>query len=292
MKNKLPSYAAEYAATVGWPIFPLEPRGKKPLTAHGVHDASTDPDLVLRWWKQWPTANIGIATGPSSALVGLDIDGNEGRESLAALEARYGALGETLTAQSGRADGGEHHYFLYAEDDIGNSAGRIAPKLDVRGQGGYLILPPSVHPSGRLYQWLQCVELAPLPDWLANLMRATPTPSPRLTKTSASVDLAKRARIYIAAAEGAEEGARNDACFQMAGHIAAFVDANGSRLEEAVIRDLLQDFNRRCVPPLGDKELQQVVASALRNGTPRELKTNRPQNYRQLALRGREVVYG
>lgn len=81
--------ALEYAGR-GWPVFPVEPRGKRPLTSHGVHDASTDTATITDWWKQWPDANLGLATGTASGLLVIDIDGPKG-------EAAYKDLCGTLS---------------------------------------------------------------------------------------------------------------------------------------------------------------------------------------------------
>src|SRR5690606_31866218 len=107
-----------------WKLFPVfEPAGlgacscgktdcnrpaKHPRTAHGLKDATTDPEQLQRWWAQWPSANVGLATGAVSGLFVIDVDGPAGDLSLKALELRHGALPPTLVATSGRTDGGRH----------------------------------------------------------------------------------------------------------------------------------------------------------------------------------------
>ena len=300
--------AAVDLAMGGLPIVPLhsvrdgrctcgdpecEHPGKHPRTQHGLNDASADPDQAWWWWERWRDANIGIRTGKPSGLVVLDEDGEEGRESLAALEARYGALVETLTARSGRVTGGKHRYFAYAGNDIKNSVGQVGAGLDVRANGGMIVAPPSVHYTGNRYEWLNDIDPAPLPGWLRLLMLPLVKASPRPASSSTCNDLARRARIYIAAAKAVGRGVRNSRLFKLAGNVASLVDEHGGRLGEAVIVDLLQDFNRRCDPPLDEKELVTVVRSALTTGTPRELKPALSNTEfrikRGLSLRGREV---
>ena len=230
-------------------------------------------------------------------MVVLDVDGVAGRASLQVLEKRHGALPTTLTARSGRPDGGEHRYFSYAADDIRNSTGRVGIGLDVRGTGGYIIAPPSIHESGAPYAWARGFSIAPLPHWWRDLTLQPPTPSSRRSVSIAAGDsLAKRARIYIAHADAVGRGARNDRLFNLAGHVASLVDEFGGRLDESAIIDLLQDFNRRCDPPLDQVELANAVRSALKNGTPRDLKLHLSNvQYRinkGLALRGRDVCDG
>lgn len=150
MANPRLDAALSYAAR-GWHVFPVKPEGKEPLTRHGLKDATTDHKQIRRWWGKWPDANIGIRTGKESGLWVLDVDGSKGKESLARLIEEYGDLPPTPTVITGK---GLHFYFEYPPDSrISNSAGKIAPGIDVRGDGGYVIAPPSIHPSGRRYQW-------------------------------------------------------------------------------------------------------------------------------------------
>jgi putative DNA primase/helicase len=159
-------------AARGYAIIPTN--GKRPLTRHGVKDASSDSAQIKRWWTKWPDAGIGIATGAASKVVVLDIDaGKGGLESLAELERRHGELPSTIKVKTG--GGGVHPYFQYPEGAIGNRAG-IMPGVDFRGDGGYVIAPPSIHVSGNAYEFCEgCspgeVELAAMPDWLLTLVR-------------------------------------------------------------------------------------------------------------------------
>ncbi len=159
--------AAACAAQMGWPVFPLGRYGKKPLTQHGHRDATTDPAVVTDWWRRWPGANIGYAV-PAGTLV-LDVDGDAGRASLAALEAQHGPLPATPSVRTG--GDGQHRYFaLPGGTNAACSAGKLASGLDIRTHGGYAVLPPSVHESGRAYEWAIRCEPAPCPPWLLALV--------------------------------------------------------------------------------------------------------------------------
>ncbi len=138
------SAALAYARR-GVPVFPCEPGGKRPLTRNGHWDATTDPHAIERWWKRWPSANLGVPTGEKSGLVVLDVDPDDGGlESLARLEREHGPLPRTARARTG--GGGTHVFFRYpgaGEAEVRNSAGWLGRGLDVRGEGGYVVVPPS-----------------------------------------------------------------------------------------------------------------------------------------------------
>jgi Bifunctional DNA primase/polymerase, N-terminal len=163
---------------MGWSVFPCQPRGKKPLTAHGFKDASTDIKQVNTWWSRYPDANIGLACGASGLDV-LDVDGPDGIATLNNLESRHGALTPTLTVQTG--GGGLHYYYTHNPSQPFATRARFAPGLDTRGEGGYTILPPSIHSSGGLYNFLCEVPPAPAPDWLVTLVRSGSKGAPALT---------------------------------------------------------------------------------------------------------------
>lgn len=128
--------ALTYAAR-GWPVLPAD--GKVPLTAHGVKDASTDPTVVEGWWRRWPNANVAIACGAPGPQV-LDVDD---------LDAARGVLGRLARAPAVATARGRHFYFA------GQDRGTVVLDYgELRGQGSYVIAPPSVHPTGREYVWL------------------------------------------------------------------------------------------------------------------------------------------
>ena len=160
--------ALEYAAQgfAVFPVFEMGPGGacacgrpdcsspgKHPRVSRGLKEASKDPEVVRSWWTQWPEANIGIATGSPSGIFVMDVDiKNNGHHELARLIEEHGAIPDTRICQTG--GGGFHVYFrLPPGQRIPNSAGKIAPGIDVRGDGGYVVAPPSNHYSGGCYEW-------------------------------------------------------------------------------------------------------------------------------------------
>ena len=173
--------SARWYAAHDWPVFPCVPREKRPATENGLNDASQDGDVINRWWAGQPEANIGLATGAASGVFALDVDGSEGVESLAALEQEHGPLPVTLEQKTGH---GRHLFFLMPDDgDVRNSASRLGPSLDIRGSGGYVVVAPSIHPSGDEYRWAQGrspanIEPATAPPWLTEAVRHKPPPDP------------------------------------------------------------------------------------------------------------------
>jgi putative DNA primase/helicase len=138
----------------------------------GLHAATRDEPVIRRWWASWPSANVAIRTGAASGLVVIDIDPDHGGErSLAALLHERGPLPASRTIRTGSE--GRHLYFTHPGELIPNDAGRrLGPGLDVRGDGGYVIAPPSSHTSGGRYAVASHGgEIAPLPDWLLDLLR-------------------------------------------------------------------------------------------------------------------------
>jgi hypothetical protein len=142
--------------------------GKHPnanLVWHGVKDASSWEGTVDRWWTRRPESNIGIATGPSGLVV-LDVDPRcGGDESLDALVAMVGDIPPTLTAISGRGDGGRHYVFTDPERRARKRD--LGPGLDVLAGSTYFVAPPSMHVLGSPYRWAEA-EKEPLhaPAWL------------------------------------------------------------------------------------------------------------------------------
>lgn len=153
----------------GWAVFPVfgiengqctcgrldcGSAGKHPMTNNGYKAATTDARQIISWWTENPNANIGIATGKISNLIVVDVDvGREkvGLESLEELEREYGQLPKDFVVRTG---GGGLHIFLAADDrDVCNSAGRVGLDIDMRGDGGHVVVPPSLHLSGKTYSW-------------------------------------------------------------------------------------------------------------------------------------------
>lgn len=126
--------------------------GKHPIISGWRREASKDPNLITRWWHRWPDAGVGIATGKISNLVVIDIDPRHGGDaSLKELEASFGQLPKSFRVRTG--GGGLHIYLRHPGFEIPNSTG-LVPGVDIRGNGGLVVAPPSRHVSGGLYEWI------------------------------------------------------------------------------------------------------------------------------------------
>jgi hypothetical protein len=150
MENKILEAALEYASE-GLSVIPMNPKDKKPLIQWSPYQLErANEEQIRRWWEKWPDANVGIVTGHLSNTFVLDCDAPEGIEIIE----MNGGLPPTrvaLTSYEGEFRK-RHYYFNYPEAEIRNSTKKL-PGLDVRGEGGYVVAPPSIHPSGVAYEW-------------------------------------------------------------------------------------------------------------------------------------------
>jgi hypothetical protein len=145
--------SALWYAEQGMPVFPCRPRSKTPITTHGFYDASTDHDQIRRWWTTTPAANIGTPTG--KVFDCIDVDGPTGYQSLGKLrecDLLPPHIGRSWTPGDPPERPPGMHYLITSTGD--GNATAMAPGLDYRGIGGYIILPPSAGPNGDRYEWL------------------------------------------------------------------------------------------------------------------------------------------
>jgi putative DNA primase/helicase len=307
--------ALHYAAA-GWPVFPCNPRTKQPLVkgdtdpetgkpipaTGGVKKASTDPEQIRAWWKRWPKAMIGLACGNAAGVFVLDVDAGVDKDTgeeftlaalLAQLREELGEeLPETWTVATPR--GGRHFYFQLPAPDFGNTKGKLPLRFDVRGEGGYVVLPPSRRDDGKSYTWLQApgpgdlAAVAPpaLIDCINKVGRfADPKhqaparaarPAERSSPAEASQAADEAVRRYALAAfdaelrelQGAMPGTRNNAINEAAFSLGQLVGAGA--LMEGAVRAALQAV----VADWPDRvKSYQTIESGLRGGKgkPREL---------------------
>ncbi|MFZ0418420.1 MAG: bifunctional DNA primase/polymerase [Candidatus Sulfotelmatobacter sp.] len=160
--------ALKLALDHGLKIFPVSRRSKTPIIKSWPERATSDHDLVEHWAEIFPGCNWAALTGERTSDVSIDVDGAAGRASLLKLP----PLPETLTVRTGRADVGHQlHYRYPCGRDLHNSAGKIAPGIDVRGNNGVAIIPDSIHPkTGIVYSWEDVCDRATLPDSWADLI--------------------------------------------------------------------------------------------------------------------------
>lgn len=147
--------------------------GKHPigqLVPHGLQDATQATETIENWWKMYPQANVGLATGAASGLVVVDIDPRHGGTgTLKELTKKHGDFTQTFTVKTG--GGGLHFYFLHPGGSVKNSSGMLGSGVDVRGDGGYVVAPPSNHTSGGTYEIETRTRPAPLPAFIVERTR-------------------------------------------------------------------------------------------------------------------------
>ena len=212
--------------------------GKVPLTAHGLKDATQTLLGVKEFWGRWPKANIGVVIPDGYFVLDVDISHN-GFASLEALQEKYDALPETLQITTGS---GGAHFWYKTPVEIRNTA-RLAgyDGIDVRGKGGYVVAPPSIHRNGLPYQkspiWNG--DIMPAPEWLITLCTA---------KTPTVIPINTTGRIM--------DGARNDTLARIAGAM-----RRKGVSDNAIFAAISLTNQEQCVPPLPDSDVMKIAKS-------------------------------
>lgn len=258
------SDAAKRYASRGWCVLPVEPHGKRPLLKNWPELATNDVAKVEELFAPYPNANIGIATGVKSGFFVIDVDpDNGGLESLAQLEATHGPLPHTVEQRTG--SGGRHLLFQITDYAIHNSASKIAKGIDIRGNGGQIVVAPSATSKGS-YSWTnppESTEIAQAPAWVHALLRPTqdeiaaPRPQ-RAVFPKASPEILADASETLVDHGYAIEGEGGD-------HhtfVAAAILTHDYALTEAEAWPLLLEWNAKCRPPWNERDLRAKLRGA------------------------------
>ena len=261
--------ALSYAAKMHWRIFPCK-LDKTPYTVNGFKDATIDPEQIKAWWQEHPTASIGIACGPETGVWVLDVDvpnkikpnKPDGVQSLASLEEKHGKLPPTLVQKTG--GGGYQHFWKWNGREIRNSSSEIAPGLDVRGNGGYVILPPSGHELGNKYEWINKMQPAEAPGWLIDLIyKPTPQDSRPISRSGSSpYGEAALAKELINLSHAAENMNRNNTLNKAAYSLGQLVA--GGELDQASTESAL--LGVAISKGLKEKEATKTIQSGMTAG--------------------------
>ena len=239
--------AALQYASMGLAVFPLEAQGKKPITLHGLKDATTDPDVITEMFTKYPYSNIGMACGSQSGgvvVVDIDVDdeeGIDGNDSLRNWEKEHGELPDTAMTLTGR--GGNHYIYRTTEDTKSRIACREG--IDIRADGGYIVLPPSIHPNGTKYEWEHNIDDFGIQDAdksVIDLMNEGTEPGKKLKLPKAI-----------------GKGERNDTLYKLACSMQARDNS-----DEAIMAAVMAENRSRCSPPLPDEEVERIVKSAIK----------------------------
>lgn len=256
--------AAAMLATAGVPVFPCTPGGKRPATGHGFRDATIDPEQVTVWWRRWPAANIGVPTGAASGLVVIDVDVHGPVNGFAAFErAEYAGLIAGWTVIVDTPSGGMHAYYP-ATPDVTQPCWQAARAgVDFRGDGGYVIAPPSIVPSdGELLCYrVRTVNTDPAGLLDADRLRDFLDPRPVQTvRAPVRLDREADASRLAAWVANRAEGERNRGLFWAACRLAE----NGIQPSDAL--DVLSVAAGRA--GLAEREITATVRSAYRTVHP------------------------
>lgn len=219
--------------------------GKHPRTPNGFKDASKNPDTVRWWWRRWPNANIGIATGQESNLVVLDLDIREKGGSTVNGVAEFERMRERwpglpFEPMVETANGG-HLYYAWPGRLVRCTQGVVAPGIDVRGDGGYVVGAGSLHESGERYEFLDDLFEGELPVFPPELQELN--------------EGSRRAPGAVAAAAGAiiPDGTRNTALFKLACRY------RGQGMSgEALEAKLVEENATRCDPPMDEEYVRKL----------------------------------
>jgi len=228
-------------ATKGKPIFPVA-QNKKPLVEWKPYQERIPTSQeVKEWWGKWPDANIGMATGHLSGWVIIDCDSEEAANRF--IE-EYPEAKDTLQVQTGR---GKHYYFEF-EEGIRNDAGKLLGLgIDIRGEGGFVIIPSSIHANGKPYRWLNKIKPIKLPDKLREIL------------ISRSKD-GDQPKTLPPAIEGTiRVGERNPTLTSLAGTM-----RRRGMSESAILAALREENATKCESPLEDSELECIAKSVAR----------------------------
>jgi len=243
------SAALDYAAR-GWSVIPMQPQGKRPLVAwRPFQQQRAGPAEIEAWFRRWPDANVGLVTGAISGLVVIDVDvRHDGAHSVDAAERAGGPLPSTVEALTG--GGGRHLYCAHPGRWTPNRVA-MRPGIDVRGDGGCVVAPPSLHPSGRRYAWRagHAPGERPLAALPVQLFGNAAVPN-------GGHDAAHWRQLIR---EAVPEGQRNSSIASLAGHLL------WREVDPEVVLEMLLAWNRaHCRPPLPDEEVLRTVQSIAR----------------------------
>lgn len=235
-------------ADLGYAVFPCRPGEKIPITTRGLTDASLDTERIDAWWNKQPAANIAIAT---AGLVVIDVDGADNAwpgDPKQALE--LVGVPMSLTPRGGR-----HYVFRQPTGKAWkNTTSKLAPNVDTRATGGYVLAPPSIV-NGKPYRWAETLELdcppdqlSEPPEWLVHELDRVVQQSGTESTVGSLVD-----------GNTIPSGQRNDTFARLAGTMRRV----GMGLPE-IRAALLEANTHRCQPPLMDAEVERVAASVCR----------------------------
>lgn len=225
--------------------------GKHPRIKEWQKKGSTDPQRIEKWAAHFSNCNWGVVTGAPSGVFVLDVDGELGSKSLSDLEKKYAPLPPTLTANTGR---GKHLYFKHPGNKVKDSEGRLGKGLDIRGDGGMVVAPPSIHATGKRYEWVDAdAPIASAPTWLLALVTTEDVPSEQIP-----------------------EGERNPRLYEEVCRLFK------TCAPEAVLPQALAFNAAHCDPPLAESKVEDIVLRVKETHRPQPIDEPNPAKHKSL----------
>lgn len=264
--------ALDYAKVLQWPVFPVHtihgvvctcgnrncknagkhPKWDKQLIPDGLLSATKNPEIINKWFTKWPDANIAVPTGEVSGFIAVDIDPRHGgNQTWDDLIQEHGTIPDTVEALTG--GGGRHILFKHPGQKVtSNQNGEaLGPGVDVKGDGGYIIVSPSLHESGGRYEWEYSslpseTPIAEMPDWIKKKV---------MQKEGEGKQGKIQSSYWLEVMQGVGEGQRNTTATQVLGHLLRrYVDP-------FMAWAIFEMWNERNDPPLSEKELHSIFNS-------------------------------
>lgn len=258
--TELSKWALRYAA-IGWFVFPLAVASKHPITPNGFKDATTDAAQIRAWWNAEPQANIGVACGASNLAV-IDLDGDAGRARWQMIVDSLG-LAESKCAVQVTGGGGMHRVYGQGSERVRNTAKKLGEGIDTRGDGGYIVVAPSIHPNGTPYTWEQGktpnLGYDVLPQVIMELLREV-VAKPSMTPIELPANLSRTLQRTYERVANAAQGCRNDT-LNRAGFYLFHLVREG-QLNEGEAREVLESAAIRA--GLEQRETMATINSAYR----------------------------
>lgn len=240
--------AALRYANLGMCVIPLRERDKRPMFNNWPEIATADQAIISRWWQQTPNANVGIATGKKSGIFVLDVDpANGGMDSYENMLLKHGGFPDTWQQITGRR--GFHMFFRYPSFPVANAAG-LFPGIDIRGDGGQVVAPPSIHPdTGLTYEWdgledIENTKLAEAPLWLLEILQGRHD---------------NHGSQHIPIAEKIPHGVQHYTLLSLAGALRRM-----GLSDAEIVPALLAVNQNRCERPGPDQNIRQIAASVMK----------------------------
>jgi hypothetical protein len=263
MKMFMVEQAIKYAE-LGWSVIPLVPKGKVPpkgMAWKKFQIKKATPNEIRKWWEQYPDANIGIVSGKVSGIVVVDFDGADAIERF---EAKVCKLPETIFQVTGRPEGGKHAFFKYPSHgkSLKTKPGYLEG-VDLKAVGGYVVVSPSIHPSGKEYKW---INIHPIENGLNDLLEMPQEMIDFFSKQNGNGTLSHNRLTF----EPVKRGKRNSTLASLVGKwLSVGMDSDAVHLAAL-------GWNSKLEEPLSLNEVRTVVESIQKTD-----KRNHPEKYDQ-----------